>query len=148
MRMGWDSGNGMICAIQKLTNLADRRAAGGERMVLVFDGTGGGHDGGGAVTLQGGLRVYWSGIRESADDVIERICSDRGEQVQVVSEDKALLKRVRRPGLKAVSCAKWLGKNKATVSAKREIKSRGASGGKREFGTVDEWLDYFSDDEA
>jgi hypothetical protein len=117
--------------------------------LLVLDGTGGGHPNGSEKNLSEHLRLIYSGSTMKADDWIERWHLRTAlSKWELVSRDRRLFERIRRKGVGLVDPEHWYAalkrserRSQGQVSKREQFQQ----GGKKPFGAVDEWLDYFGE---
>jgi hypothetical protein len=119
-----------------------RRLIRRERALLVLDGSGGLHPNGTEKNLSEHLRLIYSGSI-SADDWIERWeLRQRLPAWKLVSGDRRMFERFRRKGIQLVDPQKWYAE--LCRRPKAELSRQNLQNGKKNFGSTQEWLDYFS----
>lgn len=135
-----------------LSELVDdlRRLLRWGRFILVLDGSGGGDERGSEKNLSEHLRLVYSGANISADDWIERWnLRLKCPTWELVSGDRRLYERLRRKGITRSDPEAWYKKcrRKARNKVSPVLDPRQAhqQGGKKTFGKVDEWLEYFGE---
>ena len=124
-------------AVRELTEralvLAEKSA---RKNILVFDGSGGLHELGGRQKRGACLEIVYSGIHWSADEWISSWMLQHPDQaVTIVSDDKKMVAAVRRKNMKSLTPARWFLREEKTPPP----------AGKREFGSVDYWLEEFGE---
>lgn len=122
------------------------------RYLLVLDGTGGGDPRGHEKNLNEHLRLIYSGASMSADDWIQRWSLRMSlPQWELVTADVRLYDSIRTKGLKRLEPVAWYRgicrKSKQTQqdASPRSRRENFLQGGKKKFGSTDEWLDYFNE---
>lgn len=122
------------------------------RHLLVLDGTGGGDPRGHEKNLSEHLRLVYSGASMSADDWIQNWSSRMTlPQWELVTADVRLFERIRTKGLKRLEPVAWYrnarrkDQQKHSSSSPRSRRENFLQGGKKKFGSTDEWLDYFGE---
>ncbi|MBF0246133.1 MAG: NYN domain-containing protein [Planctomycetes bacterium] len=113
-------------------------AAAERRMItMVFDGQGPLGKWGGNQKASEWLTFVYSGAEMSADDwIVDWITRNKGVQVLLLTNDRALIRRASRPGLNHARPESWV----------HQRENRPEPVAKQEFGSVEEWLDYFKED--
>jgi hypothetical protein len=122
------------------------------RHLLVLDGTGGRDSRGHEKNLNEHLRLIYSGASMSADDWIQRWSTRMAlPNWELVTADVRLYERIRTKGLKRLDPVTWYrGVSRKSNTAQNHSSPRSRrenflQGGKKNFGSTDEWLDYFGE---
>lgn len=120
---------------ERTARIADKL---GGKMILVFDGSGGIHEHGARQARGRHLEIIHSGTTLSADEWIRGWLSQHGKTVlTIVSDDKRMIDSVRRKNLASASPRKWY--------AQHERPANPDTAAKKEFGSVDYWLEEFGE---
>ncbi|KIX11511.1 hypothetical protein X474_23610 [Dethiosulfatarculus sandiegensis] len=90
--MAYDRGAGEEALASALNLYRKKRS---HRITIILDG---GEDPEGSKASLKGIPVIYSGARESADDVIARLCSHQGPGATVITDDRELKGRCRVHG--------------------------------------------------
>lgn len=106
------------------------------RVLLVFDGTGGLYPRGHEARLNEHLTRVYSGSISADDWILGWAQRMKLPSFELVSNDLKLFKQLKPYGAKRLDPQRWF----------RTLKSPSPRRTKGEFGTVDEWLDYFGEE--